>query len=130
MEEATIRAFVVPARRDRLVALLGSTKRRGKGLNTLNHFAGWDPRCTQPLPSSADVLAVLRRTGAPADCHVISDDPALDGRDIPLAEAVDAAEIFPFASVLCCLPGQLAIFLDEAAAPRKRVLLRRPDCAR
>jgi len=32
--------------------------------------------------------------------------------------------------VLCCVPGELAFFFDEMAAPRNRVLLRRPGGAR
>jgi hypothetical protein len=124
-EEATLRAFVVPAKRDRLLALFGSAKRRKQARAGLNNFVDWDPRYAQELASSADVLVQLREAGAPADCHVISDDPALDGRDLPLAEAVDAVEAYSFASILCCLPGQLACFFDEMAAPRTRILLRR-----
>jgi hypothetical protein len=128
-EEATLRAFVVPAKRDRLIALLGSAKRRKRALDTLNHFTGWDPRWAEPISSSTDVLAVLRKAGAPPNCHVISGDNGLDGRDAPLAEAVSAAERYWFASILCCVPGELAVFFDETAAPRTRVLLRRPRTA-
>jgi hypothetical protein len=125
-EEAAIRAFVDPEKRDRLLALFGSAKRRKQACAVLNHFVGWDPRYVQELASSGHVLVQLREAGAPAECHVISDDPALDGRDLPLAEAVDAAEGCSFASILCCLPGQLACFFGEIAAPRTRILLRRP----
>ncbi|HSS49759.1 MAG TPA: hypothetical protein VLX28_12520 [Thermoanaerobaculia bacterium] len=124
-EEATIRAFVAPAKRDRLLALFGSSKRRKQACSTLNHFKDWDPRWVQALGSSDSVLAALREAGAPAECRVISDDPDLDGRDLPLTEAVEAAESYSFASVLCCLPGELGCFFDEIAAPRRRILLRR-----
>jgi hypothetical protein len=85
----------------------------------------WDVRYVQPIASSVDVLTALREAGAPAECHVISDDPTLDGRTLPLADAVAAAEGYSFASILCCLPGQLACFFDEMDAPRTRILLRR-----
>ncbi|HEY2293382.1 MAG TPA: hypothetical protein VGM86_21990 [Thermoanaerobaculia bacterium] len=126
IEEATIRAFVVPSKRDRWLALFGSSKRRKQARAALNHFADWDPRYMQELGSSANVLVHLCEAGAPLGCHIVSDNPALDGRDLPLAEAVAAVEAYSFASVLCRLPGQLACFFDEMAAPRTRILLRRP----
>ena len=58
-------------------------------------------------------------------CHLISDDRALDGRDLQLADAVEAAVNFSFASLLCCVPGQLAVYFGEA--PRQVVLLERPE---
>lgn len=126
-EEATLRTFVTPEKRDRLLALLGSEKRRKQALDSLNHFAGWNPRYTHAVASCADMLAALRSAGAPPACHVIADDPQLDGRDITLDEAVIAAEACSFASILCCVPGQVAAFFDEAAAPRIRLLLLRPS---
>ncbi|MFI5378259.1 MAG: hypothetical protein ACHRHE_03040 [Tepidisphaerales bacterium] len=129
-EEATILAFVVPAKRERLLGLLGSRKRRKQALDSLNHFTGWDPRYMQSLPSSSDMVRALRQAGAPDACHVISDARELDGRDLPLADAVAAAETHDFATVLCCLPGKVACFFDEVYAPRNRVLLRRDVGAR
>ena len=125
VEEATVRAFVVPGKRDRMVTLLATPKRRRQATDALNHFAHWDTRYTQAIPSSADVIYVLRHAGAPGQCHVISADRSLDGRDMPLADAVAAAEANGGASVLCCLPGQLALFFDELWAPRDRILLSR-----
>jgi len=129
-EEATLRTFVVAAKRDRLLTLFGSPKRRRQARDSLNHFADWDARFAQPVDSSADVLVLLREAGAPPECHVMSDSLELDGRDMPLGEAVSACEGYSFASVLCCVPGELAFFFDEISAPRNRVLLRRPGRAR
>lgn len=129
-EEATLRAFAVSSKRDRLLTLFGSSKRRKQGRDALNHFADWDARFAQPVDSSTDVLALLRKAGAPSECHVMSDSPELDGRDMPLAEAVRACEGYSFASVLCCVPNELAFFFDEVAAPRSRMVLRRPGDAR
>ena len=124
-EEATLRTFVVAAKRERLLTLFGSPKRRKQALDALNHFADWDARFAQPVDQSTDVLALLRKAGALQECHVMSDASELDGRDMPLGEAVTACESYSFASVLCCVPGKLAFFVDEFAAPRNRVLLRR-----
>ena len=128
-EDATLRTFVVAAKRDRLLTLFGSPKRRKQARDSLNHFAYWDARFAQPVDSSTEVLALLRKLGAPSECHVISDSPELDGRDMSLDEAVSACEGYSFASVLCCVPGKLAFFYDEIAGPRNRVLLRRPGGA-
>jgi len=125
IEEATIRAFVASAKRDRLLTLLGSPKRRRQALDALNHFDDWNERFAQPMKSSVDILALLRRAGAPSECYVISDDDELDGRSMPLDEAVRACEEFDFASILCCIPGKLAFFYDEAMVRRNRVLLKR-----
>jgi hypothetical protein len=125
-EEATIKAFVIPAKRDRLLGLLSSPTRRKQAVGSLNHFADWDSRYAYPISSSADMLAALQRVGTPSLCYVISDDPSIDGREMPLVDAIAAAEAFSFASLLCCAPGRVACFFDEVGTPRIRVLLCRP----
>src|SRR5688500_3567220 len=110
-EAATVRAFMTAPKRERFLQLLGNPKRRGRLLNELNHFQYWDERYAARLPPSPGVesiVAALKAAGAPADCHVVSEDPDLDGKDLPLREAVDRAEAFDFASLLCCVPGRLA----------------------
>jgi hypothetical protein len=124
-EDATIRAFVAPAKRARFLELLANPKRRGRGLGEFNHFTGWDARHVHAVKSSADVEPVLRAAGAPEMCHVISNDARIDGRDLPLREAVSRAEDFDSASILCCDPGRVAFFFDEARVDRLRLLLRR-----
>ena len=73
------------------------------------------------LAQAAGVImaAVLRAAGT-----------ELDGRDMPLEEAGSACESFSFASVLCCVPSELAFFFGDVAAPRNRLLLRRSGGAR
>ncbi len=129
-EEATLRTFMVSSKRDRLLTLFGSPKRRKQARDALNHFADWDARFAKTVDSSTDVLALLRKAGAPSECHVMSDSPELDGRDMPLAEGVDACENYSFASVLCCVPGELAFYFDEVTESRNRMLLCRPDGTR
>ena len=126
IEESTIRAFVVAGQRERLLTLLASTRRRREATNLLNHFRGWDSRYAQMIATSADVAALLVAAGAEKECRLVSDDPKLDGQSLPVVEAVEAAEMNSFASVLCCVPGKLAFFFDEVAAPRNRLLLKRP----
>ena len=108
-----------------MLALLANPKRRRKALNSLSHFHDWDPRWVQPLASTADVLHSLRAAGAPDSCHLISENERLDGSDLPLADAVAAAAGYDFVSILCCVPGRLAFYYAESAAPRPLALLRR-----
>lgn len=122
-EEATIRAFVASSKREWFLGQLSRPDRRAQALNSLNHFYLWDERYVQPLHSSTDVFAALKRAGAPDMCHIISGEPELDGQELGLAEAVVAAEMFSFASLLCCVPGQIACYFDEVAPPRRRLLL-------
>src|SRR5882724_5995223 len=122
-EEAMVRAFVVTAKRDRLLGFLANPKRRADALDSLSHFNGWDERFVRELPSIADVVELLTRAGAPGRCYVISEASELDGREMSLNDAVEAAEAYSFASVLCCVPGRLACFFDEIGSPRRRLIL-------
>jgi hypothetical protein len=81
-EAAFIRAFIVPAKQERLVELLGKAKRRQDVLRTLYHFADLDPRFISRIPAAEDgaegIEALLRSKGAPDLCYAISTDQGLD----------------------------------------------------
>jgi hypothetical protein len=123
-EEATIRAFILPARRARWLGCLASPRRRGAFLDRLNHCQDIDGRYAAPLPSNTDVVALLRSHGAPATCYVLSCAEAIDGRERPLAEAVREAQAAGWGTILSCVPGRLAYYYDECGD--RRMLLRRP----
>jgi hypothetical protein len=128
-EEATLRAFVASNRRGRMLQLFGTPKRRKQALDRLNHFSDWDPRYARAIDSAVsldEIARLLRDAGAEEQCRLISDNPGLDGQEMPLEEVLAAAGAVPFASLLCCKPGVLAFFFDEAWPPRIRTLLRRP----
>jgi hypothetical protein len=125
-EEATIRAFIAAPRRTRWLQKLASSKHRKSFLDRLNHCRDIDDRYASALRSSTDAVAVLQSRGAPASCYVISDIAAIDGRELPLAEAVDQAEAGGFGTLSCCIPGRLAYYIDEAGSER-RIMLDRTD---
>jgi hypothetical protein len=132
-EEAILRAFVAPNRRDRMLTLFAHPKARKKALDRLNHFCDWNPRCVQQIAPSASletIAAQLRACGASERCRLISDNPGLDGRDMALEDALTAADTASFASLLCCRPSVVAFFFDETWKPRIRTLLRLPGPAR
>src|SRR5262245_56664858 len=123
-EEAMVRAFIAPARRARWLDLLGSTKRRRLFLHRLNHCRDIDERYATPLPSNANVVAILRSRGAPSTCFVVSDCKEIDARELPLVEAINQVESCPWGTLVSCLPGLLAYYQDEAGT-RRRLLLER-----
>jgi hypothetical protein len=123
-EDAIIRAFISPARRARWLESLASPKRRVRMLDRLNHCRDIDERYATPLAAKANVVALLKSRGAPALCYVLSAGPVtLDGREMPLEEAVKEAEACGWGTIIGCLPGQLACYHDEC--DERRLLLER-----
>lgn len=112
-EEATIRAFIAPSRRARWIESLASLNRRAKFLDRLNHCRDFDDRYCTSLAATSDTFAVLTARGAPGYCHVISDAPELDGRELPLRDALAESELAGWGSLFCCKPGQLAYYYGE-----------------
>ncbi len=130
-EELFVNAFVQKARRERVLFELGSGSKRGRFLNRLCHdFAGvFDARYLRPAPEAgggAMVLRLLRASGAAGVCHVISCDEAVDGKQLPLGEAVRATVGFGLPSVLVCAPASLAYFEaeQEKGAPPRFLLVK------
>jgi hypothetical protein len=124
VEEEIVKAYVVPHRRSRWLSSLGSAKRRRRFLDCLNHCADFVPRYARPLSSNADVVALLRTHGAPVTCYVVSDTPSLDGHEMPLDEAVVAAVLAGWGTLISCIPGRLACYIDESGSRRRSLLVR------
>lgn len=124
-EEAMVRAFISPPRRLRWLESIGSVDRRAGFLDRLNHCRDFDERYAKSLPSNADVVAILKARGAPASCYVVSAAEALDGRELPLVQAVAEASRGGWGTIISCLPGQLAYYYDECGK-RRFLLERRP----
>lgn len=113
--------FVAPHFRTRFRGMLGGkgrTKLRGQLCDFDRHL---DPRFAEPL-GQRDPYEVLRARGAPDTCYVVSYSDELDGREIPLCEAVTAIHGWGSA-LLSCIPGRLAYF--EGEMPDSRCILQR-----
>lgn len=110
-EEATIRAFILPERRPRYLEQMSIPKRRARFRNRLNHCNDLDPRFATAARNIT--AAELRGQGAPEHCHLISGSTELDGREMPLAEALQELDFLYFGTLVCCVPGRLAYYRGE-----------------
>jgi hypothetical protein len=88
-----VNTFVVRPKRARYSALVVSPALRPKFLAGLHSGSDFDPRLKVRLPRSKDssdgYLTELRGRGAGADGYLVSTAASLDGRTMPIDEAVD-----------------------------------------
>lgn len=126
-EEAMIRAFIVPSKRDRTVELLSNPKQRRKFTASLAHFGDLDPRWVVPIPPSqhfpAQLEQLLRARGAGDSCYVISEAAEFDGKRLPLADALKTIVGYGMGALISCIPGELGVF--EGEGPSDRYILAR-----
>lgn len=129
-EEAVIRAFILPTKRERFIEFLATAKNRKKFTDSLPHFRSFDPRFASPVPwnPSSDgklparydqgienIKRLLQSKGAGPTCWVISEDPAIDGKELELGEALRYL-CGRGGTILSCIPGKLAYFEGEDEA--------------
>jgi hypothetical protein len=121
-EEALIRSFMVPSKQERYIGFLANPKRRAKATSALYHLRDLDPRYVVAIPgnqqSAGPIEHALRTRGAGDSCHVISTNTALDGKRLPLAEALDAVIGFGSGTLLSCVPGKLGYYEGEGPSDR------------
>jgi hypothetical protein len=129
IEEAFVNNFVQKSRRERANFELGSESRRGRFLDRLCHdFAGvFEARYLQPLPKPEDGVSLrklLEKSGAKNTCHVISCNDAVDGKQIPVGDAIQAVMGYGLPSIIICAPESLAYFeAEQVQGPPPRYLL-------
>ena len=121
-EEGFVETFVSRDRRDRVRGQLRNHKRRRKYLDRLNHTPDLDDRFLYKVPPPqqhvSEILALLRKRGAPESCFAISGPDGLDRTELPLEEALSAVVGRGIGTVLSCLPGRLAYYEGEDAGER------------
>jgi hypothetical protein len=123
IEEAFVRSFVVPDKRQRYIELLANPKRRRKILDHLNHQFDYDSKYENHVPHDdcQQVVNMLKNRGAAEYCHVIADGHELDGSDVTLEIALESLWLHSFAYIIICDPKHLAYF--QAETPSRPVLL-------
>ena len=126
-EQAFVRAFIERPKQARYLEKLASPKHRREFLSRLHHNLDYDPRFAAQVPPSeqtaALVYAKLRGLGAPEHCHAIAAGSDLDGRQLPLREALSNVLGMGDGVVLSCVPGKLAYY--ESEDPNGRYILSR-----
>ena len=112
-------AFLAEPNRRRMQTLLElGEKRRADVRSSLHHAVRLDPRYAQHLTGSdafsGPVEAMLRKRGAPSTCYVLAADSDLDGREMPLGEALDAIIGMSNGAFVSCIPGRLGFYEYES----------------
>ena len=128
VEEALLRAFIVPERRSHYIARLATPKSRKKLLDSFYHLHDLDPRFAhriEPRLQRADsIYDDLRRRGAPERCYVMSASSDLDGQEAELRPTLEEIVGCYDGTFVSCLPGRLGYF--EGEEPNERYILERP----
>ncbi|HEY0012343.1 MAG TPA: hypothetical protein VGB79_05765 [Allosphingosinicella sp.] len=120
--------FLAEPTRRRVLALLELGPKRRKDVRALlDHAVTLDLRYAHRLEggqaSACSVAETLRDHGAPATCDLVSADAALDGREMPLSDAVEAVSGSFHGGFVSCIPGTLGYFEHEDV--KSAYLLRR-----
>ncbi|MFA6545428.1 MAG: hypothetical protein WCS99_13500 [Limisphaerales bacterium] len=112
-----MRAFILPEKQDRWLALLAKPKRRSDITHSLAHSRDIDERWAIPIQSAdqtaAGVSKLLATKRAPKLCYVISESGEMDGREMNLEEAIDAVLGMGLGAIVSCIPGRLAYYESE-----------------
>ena len=121
-DEHLLARFFLPTKRERYVEMIGHPKKRSKFLRELAHFKSLDPQYILPLPPkklfSEQIALILTQRGAPQNCWVTSESPELDGRQMPLLEALKEVVGSQMGTFLSCIPGKLAYYEGEEMGDR------------
>lgn len=111
-------AFLAEPTKRRIETLLElGERRRGDVRKLLHHSVRLDPRYCQHLTGreafSAHVEAALRKRGAPSSCYVLAANSDLDGRQMPLGDALSAITGMGNGAFVSCIPGRLGFYEYE-----------------
>ena len=116
-EEALVKAFILPVRQERYLDFLKSPKKRAKFLAQFAHFKHLNPKFVVRIPgiqqNPISLLKLLTGKGAGPSCWVMSEDSALDGKEMDLEDALIEIIGRQMGTFLSCIPGRLAFFEDE-----------------
>jgi hypothetical protein len=126
-ELSFIAAFVNRNRRDRYREFVSNPRLRHKFTKQLAHFSDFDPKYRLPFPSKSlfvdNIASELQKRRSPHIVFAISENRALDQKELPLVEALHQTVGRGMGTVLSCIPGHLAFVETED----ERFILERHD---
>jgi hypothetical protein len=128
-EEMFVKSFIEKARRERALVLMKTPAKRHELTGKLAHLNWLDERYATQVPASVahtsdELVALLKRNGAGQYAWVISEDKTLDGRQLPLDEAMKTIWGVCQFTALSCIPGKLAFVRGESM--KSEYLLQHP----
>lgn len=133
MEELIVKSFFEKNVQERVLHELATPKKRDHALNRLCHeyqkMLKGKYLIEIPPPNSdpQDIYELLKRNGAEKMCYSLSYNEKIDGKELPLQEALEQAVGFGFPSIISCVPGELAYFeAEQDFGPSPRYISKRP----
>ena len=110
--------FLAEPSKRRMATLLDlGGKRRRDVRELLDHSVQLQPLSIKHLTGkdaeAGSVAATLRKLGAPPTCFVLSANSDLDGREMPLTDALDAVVAKGQGTFVSCIPGRLGFYEYE-----------------
>ncbi|MDN7245617.1 hypothetical protein [Planococcus shenhongbingii] len=132
MEKLIVKSFFEKNVQERVLYELFSPKKRDHALNRLCHeyqkMLKGKYMIEIPTPNSdpQDIYGLLKKEGAEKMCYSLSYNGKIDGKELPLQEALEQAVGFGFPSIISCVPGELAYFeAEQGFGPPPRYILKR-----
>lgn len=133
VEKEIVKSFFDRKVQERMLHELFSPKKRDHALNRLCHQYTKmlkEKYMFEILPPNSDpeyVHKLLVKNGAGEMCYSLSYNEEIDGKEMPLREALQHAVGFGFPSIISCVPGELAYFeAEQGFGSPPRYLLKRP----
>lgn len=132
-EELIVRSFFDKRVQERVLYELFKPEKRNLALHRLCHSykkmlkVKYITEIPPPNSDPEDIFELLKRNRAEKICYSLSYNKDIDGKELPLQEALKHAVGFGFPSIILCRPGELVYFEaeQEYGAP-PRYLLKRP----
>ena len=128
-----VKSFFVKRVQERVLHELFSPKKRDQALYRLDHLYKnmlkneYLIEITPPNSWHEDIYDLLKQHGAPDTCYCLSENEWINGKELPLKEALEHAVGFGFSSIISCIPGELAYFeAEQSFGAPPRYLLKKP----
>jgi hypothetical protein len=106
-ETSLITAFVKRSKRDRYREIVSDSRLRHKFIGQLAHFKDFDPQYRLPIPSNRlsvdNIASELGKRHSPKIVFAISEDPALDLKEVLLLHALEKIVGRGMGTILSCL---------------------------
>ncbi|AHA06107.1 hypothetical protein COM33_05785 [Bacillus toyonensis] len=132
LEEIIVKSFFTKRLQNRVLFELSSSKKRKDAIGRLCHNYRTTLReeymieIPKPNYCPIDIGDLLKKHGAVDSCYAISWDTKIDGKTLPLLDALEAAVGMGMPSILYSITNQVAYFeAEQEILPPPRFILKR-----